>query len=187
MNLKLTDLKKLQKDCQLLRECLKGQKNSKVQVKKNINTYLHCSYISIFPGKQMLSESYSMPQENPMNFTIKEDSKDEDRDKSMNSLFASPKSPEMLKRSENQQFKKNKDWAERTWCNWASHHLKNMSQEKLENGHELDTKLTSMSTESMNYWLGKFLLEVRTVSSKEYSSDSLYQLCWGLHRSLRDN
>ena len=44
-----------------------------------------------------------------------------------------------------------------------------MSQEELENGHKLDTKLTSMSTESMNYWLGKFLLEVRTVNSKKYS------------------
>ena len=44
-----------------------------------------------------------------------------------------------------------------------------MSQEELENGHELDTKLTSMSTESMNYWLGKFLLEVITVNSKEHS------------------
>ena len=62
-----------------------------------------------------------------------------------------------------------------------------MSQEELENNHELDTKLTSMSTEPMNYWLGKFLLEVRTVNSKEYSPDSLYQLCCGLHRNLRDN
>ena len=50
------------------------------------------TYSSIFPGEQMLSESYLMSQRNPMNFTIKEDLKDKDRDKSVNSWFASPKS-----------------------------------------------------------------------------------------------
>ena len=55
------------------------------------------SYNSIFPSKQMLSESYSMPQRNPMKCTIKEDSKDEDRNKSMNSRYASPKSSKDVK------------------------------------------------------------------------------------------
>ena len=71
------------------------------------------------------------------------------------------------------------DQAERTCRSWASHCLKNMPQEELENGHELDTKLMSMNTESMNYWLRKFLLEVRIVNSKEYSPDSLIKYVVG--------
>ena len=55
------------------------------------------SYNSIFPSEQMFSEGYSMPQQNPMKFTIKEDSKDKDRDKSVNSQFASPKSSRDVK------------------------------------------------------------------------------------------
>ena len=50
------------------------------------------SHSSIFPGEQMLSESYSMPKRNPMKCAIKEDSKDEDKDKNVNLRFASPKS-----------------------------------------------------------------------------------------------
>ena len=38
----------------------------------------------------------------------------------------------------------------------------------------------------MNHWLGKFVLELRTKSGKEYCPDSLYQLCCGLLRSLRE-
>ena len=93
----------------------------------------------------------------------------------------------MQKSAVSKKTRQNTDWAERTWCSWASHRLKNMSQEEMENGHELDTKLMSMSTESMNYWLGKFLLEVRTVNSKEYSLDSLYQLCmlWAAQKFKR--
>ena len=108
-----------------------------------------------------------------MKFTIKEDSKDEDGDKSVNSQFASSKSSRdveaMRKSTVPKKIKRNMDWSERrTWCSWAAHCLKNMSQEELENCHELDTNLASMSTESMNYWLEKFLLEVRTVNSINY-------------------
>ncbi len=38
----------------------------------------------------------------------------------------------------------------------------------------------------MNYWLERFVLEVRAKSGEEYSPDSLYQLCCGLLRSLRE-
>ena len=43
-----------------------------------------------------------------------------------------------------------------------------------------------MSVPAMNYWLGKFVLEVRTKRGKEYCPDSLCQLCRGLLRSLRE-
>ena len=50
-----------------------------------------------------------------------------------------------------------------------------------------DAKLASMNVAAMNYWLTKFILEVRSSNSDEYSPDSLYQICCGLHRSLKDN
>ena len=36
------------------------------------------------------------------------------------------------------------------------------------------SEFTTMSVPAMNYWLGKFVLEVRTKSGKEYCLDSLY-------------
>ena len=101
----------------------------------------------------MLSESYFMPRQNPLKFTIKEDSKDEGRDKSVNSWFAFSKSSRdvevIWKRPGKIQI------GQREHGTVGLHTtLKNMSQEELENSHELDTKLMSMNTESMNYWLG---------------------------------
>ena len=43
-----------------------------------------------------------------------------------------------------------------------------------------------MSVPALNYWLGRFILEVRSMSGKEYSPDSVYQLCCGLQWSLRN-
>ena len=44
----------------------------------------------------------------------------------------------------------------------------------------------SMSIVAMNYWLSCFILEARAISGREYGPDSLYQLCCGLQRSLRN-
>ena len=38
----------------------------------------------------------------------------------------------------------------------------------------------------MNYWLDCFILEARAISGKEYSPDSVYQLCSWLQQSLRN-
>ena len=81
---------------------------------------------------------------------IKENLRDKDRNKSVNSRFASPKSSRDVEVIQNSAVpKKTGQNSEKTWCSWALHHWKNMSQEKLENGHELGTKLTSMNTKSM--------------------------------------
>ena len=52
--------------------------------------------------------------------------------------------------------------------------------------YELLSESTTMSVPAMNYWLGKFVLEVRTKRGKEYCPDSLCHLCRGLLRSLRE-
>ena len=65
--------------------------------------------------------------------------------------------------------------------------MEEMLPEELETGYKLDTKFASMNVTAMNFWLRKFILEVRNLNGKEYSPDSLYQICCGLHRSLKDN
>ena len=64
--------------------------------------------------------------------------------------------------------------------------MKNLSTEEIESGYKLEAAFASMSVASMNYWLGCYILEARAISGKEYSPDSVYQLCYGLQRSLRN-
>ena len=68
----------------------------------------------------------------------------------------------------------------------ALYHLENLSQDEMGSKYELLSEFTTMSVPAMNYQLGKFMLEVRTKSGKEYCLDSLYQLRCGLLRSLRE-
>lgn len=42
-----------------------------------------------------------------------------------------------------------------------------------------------MSIESLQFWLPKFVLEVRRKDSEHYPPDSLYGICAGLQRSLK--
>ena len=81
----------------------------------------------------------------------------------------------------------NTEWAKKTWHDWALYRLENLSQDEVGSRYELLSELTAMSVPAMNAtWLGKFVLEVRTKSGKEYCPDSLYRLCCGLLRSLRE-
>ena len=43
-----------------------------------------------------------------------------------------------------------------------------------------------MSTQAMNFWLGKFVLKVRRRDGRSYSPDTLYQICCALLRLLRE-
>jgi len=43
-----------------------------------------------------------------------------------------------------------------------------------------------MNVPAMNLWLGRFVLKVRRKGGNKYCPGSLYQLCCGLLRSLRD-
>ena len=64
--------------------------------------------------------------------------------------------------------------------------MKNLSSEEIESGYKLEAAFASMCVVSMYYWLGCFILEARTIPGKEYSPDSVYQLCCGLQRSLQN-
>ena len=73
-----------------------------------------------------------------------------------------------------------------TWYSWAMQQVTNLSTEEIESGYKLEAAFASMSVVSMNYWLGRFILEGKAISGKDYSPDSVYQLCCRLQRSLRN-
>ena len=55
------------------------------------------------------------------------------------------------------------------WRDWALYRLDNLSQDEMGSEYELLSEFITMSVPAMNYWLGKFLLEVRTkVARKLY-------------------
>ena len=43
-----------------------------------------------------------------------------------------------------------------------------------------------MTVRDMNFWLAKFVLEVRRRDGEPYSPETLYQICCGLLRLLKD-
>ena len=88
------------------------------------------------------------------------------------SRYGSPKSAKAVEKVRKSAVPKktrlNTEWAEKTWRDWALYHLENLSQDEMGSGYELLSEFTTMSVPAMNYWLGKFVLEVRTKSGKEY-------------------
>ena len=79
--------------------------------------------------------------------------------------------------------KQNTEWVEKTWFSWATQWMKNLSTEGIERGYKLEAVFAPMSIVSMNYLPGCFILEVRTISGKEYTVVLIvyiYQLCCGL-------
>ena len=106
------------------------------------------------------------------------------------SRYGSPKSAKAVekvwKSAVPERMRLNTEWAKKTWCDWVLYCLENLSQDEMGSEYELLSEFTTMSVPAMNYWLGKFVLEARTKSGKEYCLDSLYQLYCGLLRSLRE-
>ena len=109
---------------------------------------------------------------------------------SINTRFSSPKSASEVEKVRASAIpyktKQNTEWAEKAWFSLAMQRVKNLSTEEIESGYKLEAAFASMSVVAMNYWLGRFILEARAISGKEYSPDSVYQLCCGLQRSLRN-
>ena len=84
--------------------------------------------------------------------------------------------------------KVNTSWAVRCWEEWAVERnvkvKKNSSKEKY---YEVNPDIKKVANEQLDYWLGKFVLEIR--KKKEpgsvYPPNTLYQMCCGLQRFLR--
>ena len=55
-----------------------------------------------------------------------------------------------------------------------------------EEQHVLEEDFTTMTVPAMNFWLSKFVLEVRRKDEKPYAPDTIYQICCGLLRLLKE-
>lgn len=84
--------------------------------------------------------------------------------------------------------KRNTTWAVRVWQDWAKE--RNARVKEL----GIDDKLvipdiSKMADDELGYWLAKFVVEIRKKGDKGefYPATSLYQLCCGLLRFLRNN
>lgn len=51
---------------------------------------------------------------------------------------------------------------------------------------ELNEEFTIMSSEAMKCWLSRFVVEARKKNGSEYPPNTLYQICCGLGRALRN-
>ena len=78
-------------------------------------------------------------------------------------------------------------WCCRVWAAWVKDR-KSLPEADLEEAHhELSEDIAKMSIESLQFWLPKFVLEVRRADQQHYPPDSLYSICTGLQRSLKFN
>ena len=62
--------------------------------------------------------------------------------------------------------------------------LKNTAASEVENVENLNTSLQLMKAESINFWLTKFVQEVRDQKGQRYPGKTLYQIIAALKRYL---
>ena len=83
----------------------------------------------------------------------------------------------------------NINWAVRTWKEWAeTRNLKGGSSNDLHGFVEQDI-LSLQNNSELNYWLAKFVVEVRKKKpcGEAYPPNTLYQLCCDIQRHFREN
>ena len=76
-------------------------------------------------------------------------------------------------------------WAGSIWRDWARYRRRLPPTEK-EEENELKEDITEMTVTAMNLWLCKFVVEVRRKDKAPYAPDTLYQICCGLLRLLKE-
>ena len=81
--------------------------------------------------------------------------------------------------------KANTAWSINIRRDWATYRKEYITPEETRVGYRLDIDLLTMETNSIGYWLQRFVVEVRKANKQCYCPDSLYQLCCGLQRALR--
>lgn len=76
---------------------------------------------------------------------------------------------------------KNTSWAVNIWKQWSSHR-----RQVCTSYNEWPTHLLIAQISELNYWLSKFVLEVRKANGEQYPPDTLYGVCTGLLRFIRE-
>ena len=69
----------------------------------------------------------------------------------------------------------------RLWNQWKAHRNGTTTSEKI------PEELTTMGKEAVQYWLSRFILEVRKKDGSEYPANTLHHITCGLMRHLRQN
>jgi len=98
--------------------------------------------------------------------------------------YASPKGEKALKativNSIPKKTRKQTDWSVRVWTEWAL-----FRNTKLLPGEEpFSTIFCDLTVSEMNFWLPRFVLEIRKKNREPYPPNSLYQIVCGLQRQL---
>ena len=114
----------------------------------------------------------------------------QDRANNQTSRFACPVSSNYVDAVKKSHIPKktqaNTPWATKLWDDWAAFRVKSISPEETAVGCVLDSDVVKMKLPDVSFWLQRFVLEVRKSNGDFYSPDSLYQLCCGIQRALRD-
>ena len=89
--------------------------------------------------------------------------------------------------------KANLRWAVNTWCEWNEITVERNEKAKnigcVDKYSKVDPCILNHRGEELNYWLSKFVMEVRKKKDQgaECTLNTLYQNCSGVQRHLRDN
>ncbi|KXJ18901.1 Zinc finger MYM-type protein 3 [Exaiptasia diaphana] len=80
-------------------------------------------------------------------------------------------------------------WSIRTWCEWAEERKNTTLTDNSDLFKVVNPDVTNLSDGELNYWLSKFVVEVRKKNplGEPYPPNSLYQLCYGIMRHLKGN
>ncbi len=99
--------------------------------------------------------------------------------------FANPTSDEDLKKAkENSKainIVKATTWAFNIWKQWSSYRRQVCSATECP-----PANLQQSTKQEMDFWLSKFILEVRKANGDEYTPNSLYSICCGMMRYIRE-
>lgn len=87
---------------------------------------------------------------------------------------------EIVKESIPSKTRQQTKWCRDTWDAWHSHRVKIATAPQ-----DVPPRLLNMDNQQLDYWLSRFLTEVRRVDGREYHGESLYSLLCGLQRHLR--
>ena len=99
--------------------------------------------------------------------------------------YGSPKSQKDIKRSMEcgvpEKTRNQTKWAVKVWTEWATSRNKKLLSDEA----PFSCKIEKLSAQLINFWLCRFVLEIRRRDGERYPPASLYQLCCGLLRHLR--
>ena len=100
-------------------------------------------------------------------------------------VYGSPKSQKDIKRSMEfrvpEKTRNQTNWAIKVWSEWAISRNRNLLPDEAPFNCEIET----LSAQLINFWLCRFVLEIRRRDGERYPPASLYQLCCGILHHLR--